>query len=543
MHMMTNFRVAAGLLLAILAIVFSASPAAAHTGFESSSPADGEVIDEPVTEITLTFAGEAAPAGEGFIVLDPDGTIRTPDEITTTDNLTFTLRFNEPLAGGDVGVRWMVAAPDAHPIDGSFRFTVTAAAPPGDEELAEDSELDEPAAVPDESASSAEPTADEPESAEAPIGTNPTATDQVDPGEVDPAVEAEPVDLESFLDTGDAKPAGADGTAAAARTLSIVGAVLVIGGAAFAAFGLRGDASDTRAVLDWLRLGGVLVTVGAIIEAATTTVTLAGDWSALTSMTSLSNALWSSTGLAIALRASGGLLAATKIGVSTTIASAAGDPVVAARQLATVGGGHSTPPPSYQNTDEPFVYPDDHVWDASRSMAGLTGIALVAASFIIDGHTASEGPRLLHAVANLTHVTTAAIWAGGVAMLVLTMQRRRSDNRPIQALQLAMRFSVVATVALVAAGIAGLALSIVVLDSISEIWSTPWGRLLMLKVALVAAAAAGGAYNHRVVVPALDRNPDDQPTIDRFRAVVTFEAAALIAVVIATAFLIGASST
>ena len=176
-------------------------------------------------------------------------------------------------------------------------------------------------------------------------------------------------------------------------------------------------------------------------------------------------------------------------------------------------------------------------------MAGLTGIALVAASFIFDGHTASEGPRLLHAVANLTHVTTAAIWAGGVAMLVLTMQRRRSDNRPIQALQLAMRFSVVATVALVAAGIAGLALSIVVLDSISEIWSTPWGRLLMLKVALVAAAAAGGAYNHRVVVPALDRNPDDQPTIDRFRSVVTFEAAALVAVVIATAFLIGASST
>ena len=541
--MTTNFRGPAGLLVAILAIVFSASPAAAHTGFESSSPADGDMINEPITEITLTFSGEATPAGEGFIVLDPDGTIRTPDEITTNDNLTWTLRFNEPLAGGDGGVRWMVAAPDAHPIDGSFSFTVTAPAPTGDEELAQDSELDEPAAVPDESASSTEPTADETASAEASTDTNPTANDQVAPGEVDAAVETEPVDLESFLDNGDAKPTGVDGIAATARVLSIVGTVLVIGGAAFAAFGLRGDASDTRAVLDWLRRGGVLVAVGAVIEAATTTVTLAGGWSALTSMTSLSNALWSTTGLAIALRASGGMLTATRIGVSTTIAQAAGDPVVAARQLAMVGGGRSNPLPSHQNADEPFVYPDDHVWDASRSLVGLVGIALVAASFMFDGHTASEGPRLLHAVANLTHVTTAAIWTGGVAMLVLTMQRRRSDNRPTQALQLAMRFSVVATVALVAAGLAGLALSIVVLDSISEIWSTPWGRLLMLKVALVAAAAAGGAYNHRIVVPALDQNPDDQPTIDRFRSVVTFEAAALVAVVIATAFLIGASST
>ena len=110
------------------------------------------------------------------------------------------------------------------------------------------------------------------------------------------------------------------------------------------------------------------------------------------------------------------------------------------------------------------------------------------------------------------------------------------------ALQLAMRFSVIATIALVAAGVAGVALSAIILDSISEIWSTPWGRLLVLKVALVSAAAAGGAYNHRIVVPTLDRNPAHQPTIDRLRTVVTLEAVALIAVAVVTAFLIAASS-
>ncbi len=549
MDNLSRARSLAALLIALFSIGLSASPANAHTGFESSDPADGDVIDQPISEIALTFSGEATPAGEGFVILDPGGTIRQPDEVITEDNLTFVLRLNEPLVGGDVGVRWMVAAPDAHPIGGSFSFTVTALTPTGeDEEATQDRGRDESTAVDDATQSSADLAVGESEPTEDSVDTgsvdvDPTATEEVDPGQVGLAAEGEPVDLQSFLETEDARPAGADRVAAAARTLSIIGAVLVIGGAAFAAFGLRGDESDAHAVLYWVRRGGALVAVGAIIDAATTTVSLAGDWSSLTSPTGLSNALWSSTGLAIAFRASGGLLAASKIGLSTTMASAAGDPVVAARQLVSVGGGHDTPPPPYQNADEPFVYAEDHAWDPSRSLAGLAGVALVAISFMFDGHTASEGPRWLHAVTNLAHVTAAAVWAGGVAMLVLTMQRRRSDNRPIQALQLAMRFSVVATVALVAAGLAGVALAVIVLDSVSEIWSTPWGRLLVLKVALVAAAAAGGAYNHRIVVPTLDRNPNDQPTIDRFRSVVTFEAVALVAVAIVTAFLIAASST
>ncbi len=510
MRILTRARSLAAILVALFAIGLSASPASAHTGFESSDPADGEVLDEPVNEIALTFSGEATPAGEGFVVLDPGGTIRQPDEVTTDDNLTFVLRFDEPLVGGDLGVRWMVAAPDAHPIDGSFSFTVTALAPAsGAEPSAQDSATEEPAPVDNAALSSAEET----------------------------------VDLETFLETGDTKPAGADAMAAAARILGVIGAVLVIGGAAFAFFGLRGDPGDVRNVLYWVRRGGVLLVIGAIGRAATTTVTLAGDWSSLTSLTDLSNALWSSTGLAIALRAVGGLFAASRTGLETTTASASGDPVVVARRLATVGAGHNVPVPADRAPDEPFVYAEDHVWDHRFAIGGLVGVCLVAVSFMFDGHTASEGPRWLDAVANLAHVTTAAVWAGGVAMLVLTMQRRRSDNRPIQALQLAMRFSVIATVALVAAGLAGFALAVIVLDSISEIWSTPWGRLLMLKVALVAAAAAGGAYNHRIVVPALDQHPDDQPTVDRFRSVVTFEALALIAVIIATAFLIGASST
>lgn len=499
-------------LLILLATVLPASPAGAHTGFESSSPADGEVIDEPVDEVSLTFTGDATPTGEGFVVLDPTGTIREPDDITTVDNRTWTLRFDEPLAGGDIGVRWMVAAPDAHPIDGTFSFTIIAPLP---EPNPSGEQTDETAVAGDEGADS-------------------------NIGELETA--AEPIALETFLDAGQSGPAAADSIASAARIASIVGAVLVIGGAAFAAFGIRGDASDVRAVLYWVRRGGVLLLIGAVAEVATMTAVQVGGWSLQTSPTEVVDVLWSSAGLAVVLRAVGGFLATSKTGLATVAASAAGDPVVAARQLATVGGGHSAPPPADRAPDEPFVYADDHAWDHRLALGGLLGVTLVAVSFMFDGHTASEGPRVLHAVANLTHVTTAAIWAGGVAMLALTIHRRHNDDRPPQALQLAMRFSVIATVALVAAGIAGMALSVLVVDSVSDLWSTDWGRLLALKVVLVGVAAVGGAYNHRVIVPALDRDPGNQATIDRFRTVVTVEAVALLAVAIVTAFLIAASA-
>lgn len=116
--------VVATLLVSASLIVLLATPASAHTGFDESFPTDGEHIEEPVSEISLRFGGESSPVGDGFVVLDGDGVIRVPDEVTSSDNLTWILRFDEPLTEGTVGVRWKVAAADAHPIEGSFSFTI-----------------------------------------------------------------------------------------------------------------------------------------------------------------------------------------------------------------------------------------------------------------------------------------------------------------------------------------------------------------------------------------------------------------------------------
>ncbi len=314
----------------------------------------------------------------------------------------------------------------------------------------------------------------------------------------------------------------------------------------FAALVLRGNARDVRTVVYWVRRAGALLILGSVGAAMAQAATLQSDWSGLWSPSAWADSLWSSLGFAIVLRLVGGGLVMTGARFDTRAATAAGDPVVAVKQLVSVGSGPRISEPSFP-MEPPSAEPDasdgDHAWHPSASPAALVGVALVVASFLFDGHTVSEGPRWLHAVANLVHVVTAATWAGGVTMLALVIARRKRRNVATRSLQLAVRFSVVATIALVAAGIAGVVLSVVILDSPSQLWSTPWGQFLLVKVALVALAAAGGAYNHKVIVPELDRSPDDLAVAHRFRSVVTLEAVALVAVTITTALLIGASAT
>lgn len=55
--------------------------------------------------------------------------MRTPTAIAQSEPATVTLRFDPPLAGGAVGVRWAVAAEDGHIIEGTFSFVVDAPAP------------------------------------------------------------------------------------------------------------------------------------------------------------------------------------------------------------------------------------------------------------------------------------------------------------------------------------------------------------------------------------------------------------------------------
>lgn len=109
-------------------MVGAASPVAAHTEFDYSTPADGDTVDEPVGEIVVAFTDVVEPVGNGFEVLDPAENVVVP-EVLTDDDAVFRLVLDPPLAGGVVGVRYEVMAEDGHVQTGGFSFTVDATAP------------------------------------------------------------------------------------------------------------------------------------------------------------------------------------------------------------------------------------------------------------------------------------------------------------------------------------------------------------------------------------------------------------------------------
>ncbi len=505
------------LVLAVLVtLVLGASPSSAHTGFESSDPADGATLTEPVTEIALVFGGQAEPTGDGFQILDPQGQLIQPTEAVTTDGLTWVLRFNDPLAGGVVGVRWMVKAPDAHPIDGSFSFTVEASMPPI---------LEATESLPAT-----------PESVEA------------------TAISAAPAtDLASFLDTSSDPTATPRRLGAAARAVVLLGTLGGVGALVFAAVVLRGDRRDVYHVLHWVRRAGLLAVLGALIELVAQIAVEGGGWMGVLTPSVIGTVVASSFGVAVALRIAGGIALTSGARTEITHAENARDPVLAIRELVGVGAGPTQRalPDEGQRLDnhpsagsaEPYVHQGDQAWlPTTDSIGAVLGALALIVAHSFDGHAVTKGPRLPTAIVDVVHVAGGAVWAGGVFMLVAVLWRRHRQGRELRALQLAVRFSVVATLALVVVGVAGMVLAVVILDSPSELWTTEWGRTLVVKSALVALAAGAGGYNHKVLIPLLHRAPASPVLAQRFQRVITVEAIALVAVLFATAVLMGASS-
>ena len=504
-------------LVAVLGVVGMASPAGAHTGFESSDPPDGASVDSPVEVVTLSFTGEAEPAGDGFQLLDSNGELREPAEASTDDGKSWKLRFDPAVTGGTVGLRWSVQAPDAHPISGSFSFTVTAPAP---------------AAVPDpDTEDGVAPTED------APDATVPAVADSSEG------------DLESFLAAGGNDADGGDRLGSAGRAVTLLGTLLGVGALVFAATALRGTRRDVRHVMHWVRRAGVLVLLGASLELIAQLVAVGGGWSGVWSLATVVSVVGSSFGIAIGLLLLGGVALLFGAQLDTAPAVDIRDPVAALTDRVRVGAGsHSvhggrTGSARKEPGAADSVHRDDHAWlPTVESAAAFFGAAALLAANLFDGHTVTKGPRLVTAVVDVVHVAGAAIWAGGVAMLAVVLWRRHRQGRPSRAALLALRFSVVATLAIVAVGVAGVVLAVIILDSPSELWSTEWGRLLIAKTVFVVAAAAAGAYNHRVLIPQMSHDPDSPQLSARFRSVITAEAAALFIVLVLTAFLVGAAS-
>ena len=113
-----------GVLLVVL--LLTARPAWAHVELTGTSPADGAVVDGPVTEVTLTFS---APVKQEFSTVTVHDSAGQSYEIGTSQgvNSTVTQPVRE-LSPGSFTVTWRTVALDGHPLQGQFRFQVVGSA-------------------------------------------------------------------------------------------------------------------------------------------------------------------------------------------------------------------------------------------------------------------------------------------------------------------------------------------------------------------------------------------------------------------------------
>lgn len=231
-------------------------------------------------------------------------------------------------------------------------------------------------------------------------------------------------------------------------------------------------------------LGAALVTVTAAVTLTLTPGRLAGT-AGWTDPTTWRSVLTSTTGLAAVVRIlGGGLLAATLM---------------------------RTP---------------DTSWRRGMSRSGVAGI--VAASAILmsvaaSGHAIAAPDTALTVTVTAAHLAAMTVWGGGVVAALLLW--RGADR--VAALR---RFGPVAIGAVAVLVVTGTVRALRSIDPLPALWSTSWGRLLLLKLALVALALVlAAAIRHR------QRTHPDHRT----RPLLYTEAATLGAVLLTSATLAG----
>jgi copper transport protein len=149
-----------------------------------------------------------------------------------------------------------------------------------------------------------------------------------------------------------------------------------------------------------------------------------------------------------------------------------------------------------------FTVADDRSGPRQHLATGVAAV-LTLGSYLLDGHQRSVEPTWLLAGADLVHLLGAAAWAGGLVLTAVAVRRRRLDDDPVGAARVLARFSSVAFWSVAVLGIAGLAMSWVLVRTPRALTTTGYGWTLLAKVTVVAVVLVVATYNRQRLVPAV----------------------------------------
>ena len=136
-------------------------------------------------------------------------------------------------------------------------------------------------------------------------------------------------------------------------------------------------------------------------------------------------------------------------------------------------------------------------------VAAAAALALLAAP-TLSGHALDRSqPEVLAPLVDVAHMAAAAIWFGGLLALAFVVPRATHEESLRAAA--ARRFSTSALLSVLVLGATGLGRALTELSSVSEIWSTSYGRALIVKSALFVPLLGVGWLNRTFLLRAFER--------------------------------------
>jgi copper transport protein len=136
-------------------------------------------------------------------------------------------------------------------------------------------------------------------------------------------------------------------------------------------------------------------------------------------------------------------------------------------------------------------------------VSGACALALLLAP-TLSGHALDRNqPRWLSVPADLGHIVGAAVWLGGLVSLVYLIPR--ASGSPDARGAAVRRFSSSALVAVLLVAASGLARALTELSAFSQVWSTSYGRALIVKTALFVPLIGLGWVNRTFLLRAFHR--------------------------------------
>lgn len=476
----------AALLLALS--LLSPAAAAAHTRLKSAAPAPGSTVADTLNEIRLSFTRPVVPEMTSLVLTTGAATVAQGQlrPVQGAGGMVFVFSLPMKLAAGPYTAVWRSAAADGHVIHGNFTFTVSA-----DDDAAPSLTVGVPGVTQVVDTSAANPAAAfQATPADAPVGESVPA---------DPAAEE--------VDDGMSEYDAVAPLPLTVRWLQFVALLAMIGAVAFNLLVVRRlGAALPEKVGDRAAYGAWHLAAGAAALGLLTLVVRlwlqsraifgpdqAFDGEQLNAL--LMGTVWGS----------GWILQAI-----ATVAYFVGLMVARAPHGRSIG------------------------W-----MGAAFASLLLAAVPALSGHASSaERFTSVAIIADWLHVLGAGVWLGTLGSVLLAgfpASAFAGEGQGTAAFATMVRgFSPVALAGAGAAGATGVVSSLFHLTSISNLWGTWYGRMLVLKLALLGIVALLGYVNWRRVLPIADTPEGTR----RLRRTAAAELANGIVVILVTAALV-----